>query len=181
MSEMTPPIKKKKRGIKIVLAIFIPVAFIALCIILPLTFGIPETPKATVNVVFDATKYSPKNGKNITEKELIKQLGKPKRIEKWDYKSGNGLTYPMRTLIYKNREYIFNNDNLQRITLYDEFSYSDKNEFLDMFNLKTYANTKINDTNSFYRVYNCGVNDIWLEYGDGKITLTKISYGKIFQ
>lgn len=49
-----------------------------------------------------------------------------------------------------------------------------------MFNLKQYSNTQINDTNSYYRAYYCGVHDLWLEYADGEITMTKITYGKIF-
>ena len=134
----------------------------------------------TVPVVFDALQYEVKDGKNISETELIEQLGEPDRTEDWNYKTASGMAYPIRTLYYGNNEYSFNNDNLQRVTLYDKFSYSSKDDFLPMFNLKKYSNTNINDTGAYYRAYACGVNDLWLEYSDGEITMTKISYGTVF-
>lgn len=134
----------------------------------------------TVPVVFDALQYEVKDGKNISETELIEQLGEPDRTEDWNYKTASGMAYPIRTLYYGNNEYSFNNNNLQRVTLYDKFSYSSKDDFLPMFNLKKYSNTNINDTGAYYRAYACGVNDLWLEYSDGEITMTKISYGTVF-
>lgn len=177
--------KSKKKHIIPLLIIII--GFVSLCVILPLTIGIDdiqgdgsEVANSKPKIVFDALQYEVKDGKNISEKKLIKQLGKPKKIDKWNYTSANGNKYKIRTLIYEDREYSFNNDNLQRITLYDEFKYNDKKDFLSMFNLKANYNTVIKDTNSYYRAYNCGVNDIWIEYEDGLITLTKISYGDVF-
>ena len=134
----------------------------------------------TVPVVFDALQYEVKDGENITEAELINQLGEPDSIEEWNYEVGGGQYYPIRTLYYRANEYSFNDDKLQRITLYDKFSYNSKDDFLPMFNLKQYSNTQINDTNYYYRAYYCGVHDLWLEYGDGEITMTKITYGNIF-
>lgn len=134
----------------------------------------------SVPVVFDALQYEVKDGKNITEAELINQLGKPDSVEEWNLEVAGGWYYPMRTLYYGTNEYIFYDDKLQRITLYDKFSYNSKDDFLPMFNLKPYSNTQINDTNSYYRAYYCGVHDLWLEYGNGEITMTKISYSDIF-
>lgn len=134
----------------------------------------------TVPVVFDALQYEVKDGENITEAELINQLGEPDSIEEWNYEVGGGQYYPIRTLYYGANEYSFNDDKLQRITLYDKFSYNSKDDFLPMFNLKQYSNTQINDTNYYYRAYYCGVHDLWLEYSDGEITMTKITYGNIF-
>ncbi|MBS4880176.1 MAG: hypothetical protein KH138_07735 [Firmicutes bacterium] len=133
-----------------------------------------------VSVVYDALQYEVKDGKNITESELVNQLGEPDRYEDWNYEVGNGKYYPIRTLYYGSNEYSFNDDKLQRITLYDKFSYNSKDDFLPMFNLKQYSNTEINDTNSYYRAYYCGVHDLWLEYGNGEITMAKITYGNIF-
>ena len=134
----------------------------------------------SVSVVFDALQYEVKDGENITEAELINQLGEPDSIEEWNYEVEGGQYYPIRTLYYGANEYSFNDDKLQRITLYDKFSYNSKDDFLPMFNLKQYSNTQINDTNSYYRAYYCGVHDLWLEYSDGEITMTKITYGNIF-
>lgn len=134
----------------------------------------------TTSIVFDALQYKVENGENITEIELIAQLGEPDNIEEWNYEVGDGKYYSIRTLYYGSNEYSFNDDKLQRITLYDKFFYESKDDFLPMFNLKRYLNTEINDTNSYYRAYYCGVHDLWLEYGDGEITMTKITYGNLF-
>ncbi len=134
----------------------------------------------TVPIVFDALQYEVKDGENITESELINQLGEPDSIEEWNFEVGDGKYYPIRTLYYGLNEYSFNDDKLQRITLYDKFSYESKDDFLPMFNLKQYSNTLINDTNVYYRAYYCGIHDLWLEYADGEITMTKITYGSIY-
>lgn len=133
----------------------------------------------TVDVVFDAMQYAPDENGTISEAELIAKIGEPVSIEEWNYEYGY-QTYPIRTLYYDNYEYSFNNDNLQRITIYNEFNFKSKKEFLPMFNLEKYENTEINDTNTAYRAYHCGVHDLWLFYEDGKITLTKISYSPLF-
>ena len=138
-------------------------------------------PKEPVSVVFDALQYEVKEGQNITEDELVEQLGEPDNVEGWDYVTGSGRRYPIRTLYYNDEEYSFNNDGLQRVTLWKEINYSNKNEFLKMFNLSKYKNTEINDTGSYYRAYYCGVHDIWIGYEDGKITMVKISYGDLFE
>ena len=138
-------------------------------------------PKEPVSVVFDALQYEVKEGQNITEDELVEQLGEPDNVEEWDYVTGSGRRYPIRTLYYNDEEYSFNNDGLQRVTLWKEINYSNKNEFLKMFNLSKYKNTEINDTGSYYRAYYCGVHDIWIGYEDGKITMVKISYGDLFE
>lgn len=162
---------------------------VAIIFIGALAFGIsrvvqnPEQYQNTneaVPVVFDALQYEVKDGENITEAELINQLGEPDSIEEWNYEVDDGRYYPIRTLYYGTNEYSFNDDKLQRITLYDKFSYNSKDDFLPMFNLKQYSNTQINDTNFYYRAYYCGVHDLWLEYNDGEITMTKITYGSIF-
>ena len=134
-----------------------------------------------VTVVFDALQYEVKDGHNITEDELIERLGEPESIEEWDYETGSGRRYSIRTLYYEDEEYSFNNDNLQRVTLWGDISYSSKNDFLKMFNLSKYKNTEINDTGSYYRAYYCGVHDIWIGYENGKITMVKISYGDVFE
>lgn len=174
--------KKKSR--------LIPVLFVLLALGVGIGFGVSQiikdpskytNTKETVQVVFDALQYEVKDKKNITEAELIEQLGEPDRTEDWNYKTASGMAYPIRTLYYGYNEYSFNGDNLQRITLYDKFSYSSKDDFLPMFNLKEYLNTVINDTGYYYRAYACGVHDLWLKYSDGEITMTKISYGTVFE
>ena len=54
-----------------------------------------STNKETVPIVFDALQYEVKNGKNISETELIEQLGEPDRTEDWNYKTASGMAYPI--------------------------------------------------------------------------------------
>lgn len=167
--------KNTKRIIPLMLIL----SLIAVCLFPAFAVG-SSTVENDVTVVFDALQYyTENNDKNITEEEIVNQLGEPQKQEDWNYKTPE-KEYPIHTITYENREYSFYEGVLQRITLYDEFTYTNKNDFLGMFNLSKNANTTINDTNSFYRAYNCGVHDLWIQYGDGKITLTKISYGDVF-
>lgn len=170
---------KKKIGL-IVAVIFVGVLVFGISRVIQNPEQYQKEPESSVSVVFDALQYEVKNGENITEEELINQLGEPDSIDEWNYEVGGGQYYPLRTLYYGTSEYIFNDDKLQRITLYDKFTYESKEDFLPMFNLKQYSNTQINDTNFYYRAFYCGVHDLWLEYSDGEITMTKITYGSIF-
>lgn len=170
---------KKKIGL-IVAVIFVGVLVFGISRVIQNPEQCQKEPESSVPVVFDALQYEVKDGENITEEELINQLGEPDSIDEWNYEVGGGQYYPLRTLYYGTSEYTFNDDKLQRITLYDKFTYESKEDFLPMFNLKQYSNTQINDTNFYYRAFYCGVHDLWLEYGDGEITMTKITYGSIF-
>lgn len=156
--------------------------------IIALIFGISQIVKnpekynsasTEASVVFDAMQYEVKDNSNISESELIQKLGEPDNIEEWNYETETH-SYPIRTLHYGNYEYSFNDDNLQRLTIWDEIPYTSKDDFLNMFGLKKYANTMINDTGLYYRAFNCGVNDIWIEYTDSIIKMVKISYGTVF-
>lgn len=135
---------------------------------------------AESKVVFDALQYAVQDEKNISEAELIAKLGEPDSIEEWNYKTSDTAGYPIRTLHYGKTEYSFNNDALHRVTIWDRMPYNKKKDFLSMFNLKKYANTTINDTGFYYRAYNCGVHDLWLEYDDAEISMVKISYSSLF-
>lgn len=170
---------KKKIGL-IVAVIFVGILVFGISRVIQNPEQYQKEPESSVPVVFDALQYEVKDGENITEEELINQLGEPDSIDEWNYEVGGGQYYPLRTLYYGTSEYTFNDDKLQRITLYDKFTYESKEDFLPMFNLKQYSNTQINDTNFYYRAFYCGVHDLWLEYGDGEITMTKITYGSIF-
>ncbi len=156
------------------------IALVVLVVVVAVTQG-DQAPTEPVSVVFDALQDEVKDGHNITEDELIEKLGEPDSVEEWDYETASGTRYPVKTLYYENAEYSFNNDTLQRVTLWDKISYSNKSDFLGMFNLKKYSNTEVNDTGSYYRAYNCGVHDIWIGYEDGEITMVKISYGDMFE
>lgn len=136
---------------------------------------------ANTPIAFNAQIYSfiDDSGNNITESELIEDLGNPDSINAWNFEK-QGTSYPIRTLTYGNTEYNFNNDTLQRITLYDTYTFNDKDEIIPMFNLKKYANTEITDTGTSYRAYNCGIHDLWVQYEGNQITLTQISYGDLF-
>lgn len=60
------------------------------------------------DVVFDALQYEVKDGKNISEEELVAKLGEPDNIEEWNYTTSYGIFYPIRTLYYGKTEYSFN-------------------------------------------------------------------------
>ena len=49
-----------------------------------------------------------------------------------------------------------------------------------MFNLKKTGKTTVNDTGTWYRAYNCGINDLWLNYENNKITTSIITYSTFF-
>lgn len=58
--------------------------------------------------------------------------------------------------------------------------YKYKDQFLTMFNLKKTGKTTVNDTGTWYRAYNCGINDLWLNYENNKITTSIITYSTFF-
>lgn len=134
-----------------------------------------------VNTILDATQFYVDKNTTMSEKQIIEKLGEPDSVEKWNYKQ-SGKTYPIKTLRYGNYEYLLNSDMLQRINLNEEIKYKNKNDILKMFGLQKYKNSVIKDTNSSYRVSNCGVNDFWIQYDDSAKTMNfiKISYGTLF-
>ncbi len=137
----------------------------------------------SIEVVFDATQFL-RDNKTISEAELIKLIGKPDSIEEWNYKTSYQVlvnktpTYPIRQLNYGNYEYLFNNDMLQRINIYEEIPYKNTANILKMFNLKKYANTDIANNNVSYRAKDCGIPDFWVPSMDkDNLNIIKISYG----
>ena len=139
-----------------------------------------------IKVVFDAMQFVVDDERSITESELIAILGEPESVEEWNYKTtelGRDMEYPIRSLFYddNNYEYMFNNDHLQRINIYKETTFADKDDILPMFGLKKYRNTKVKDTGYSYRVSNIDIHDLWL-YGVDENTVegVKISYGDLF-
>ncbi|SHJ84454.1 hypothetical protein SAMN02745136_01074 [Anaerocolumna jejuensis DSM 15929] len=144
----------------------------------------PASSVKPVKVVFDASRFIVNNKRTVTEKELIKILGKPENIDKWNYKA-NDMKYPIRTLSYDKGkyEYSFNNKHLQRISIDNTYNYNDKDDILKMFGLKKYSDTVIKDINTAYRCRNCGVYDFWIYDMDSKTKKfngVKISYSSLF-
>lgn len=144
--------------------------------------NIIQSENTSSTLVFDALQYKMQDGKNISEAELIAQLGEPDRIEEWNDTTSDGKSNPIRTLYYCktenscNTEYLFHNDILHNITICDRIPYRNKKDFLPMFHLKKYADTTIDDTDFSYHAYNCGVPDVWIEYDEEEIGMVKISY-----
>ena len=103
-------------------------------------------------------------------------IGEPDSTEDWTYSNGQSI----HTLFYGNNTYDFVFERLHRITLYDVFPYKYKDQFLTMFNLKKTGKTTVNDTGTWYRAYNCGINDLWLNYENNKITTSIITYSTFF-
>lgn len=202
-----PKQKRKMHGCLITLIVFISaITFVAIVSVIMQIVGTSYRPfmeddvscdniatqtPIPEKIVFDATKFIDENGKTVSEKELIKMLGKPEKIEKWNYVSyqsllGKKVKYPIRSLIYEKNKYVynFNNDCLQRITITDQFSYKNKKDILPMFGLREYANTKITDTNWAYKCSNCGVYQFWIYDMDSESKMINgihISYGNLFE
>lgn len=133
----------------------------------------------SLTTIFNALEYETIDGKRLTEQELIDKLGTPDSTEDWNY-SNRTISYPIRTLTYGLYEYKFNNDELQRITIYEEIPFSDSSEFLGMFNLEETKSTKIFENADTYRASNCGVYELWLTLDEDLIWCTHISYSELF-
>ena len=118
-----------------------------------------------------------------TEQEVISALGEPEDIDVWTHER-SGLKYEIRSLSYDDGTYVyeFNNNYLMRIQIFDTFTFDDKDNILPMFGLKMFANSKKVDTGSAYRVYDCGIHDLWCTFGEseGSIDITYISYTDLF-
>lgn len=132
-------------------------------------------------IIFDAMQYWKDNNTTISENELVELLGEPDSIDEWNYKSFSKV-YPIRQLNYGNYEYLFNNDLLQRINIYEEISYKNVDDILGMFGLKEYSNTEIVNNNVSYRATNCGVHDLWIpSKNEDSFDIVKITYGTIWE
>lgn len=151
----------------------------------------PDSTDKTIDVVFDAQKFmllmqidaTSEGYITVSEKELIKMIGEPDRIEEWNYEVAN-MTYPIRSLFYDGGNYVyeFNNDYLTRIQIFESFHYKDKSDIIEMFGLSRTARTEITDTGKAYRAYNCMINDLWCTFGseENTIEMTYISYSDLF-
>ena len=134
-------------------------------------------------MILDATKFIVQDERrSVTEAEFLEIMGEPDSVEEWNLNNVT-TTYPIKTLVYEDVEYHFNNDYLQRISFNSSvIPYENKEDILAMFGLKKYANSKVTDTNTAYRVYNCGVNDFWCLYDEETKTLSwvAINYSSLF-
>lgn len=148
----------------------------------------PVEEETSVPVVFDALQYrflDSTSGLYLTsnEQEIIAALGEPEDIDVWNYER-NGLLYEIRSLSYNEGKYVyeFNNNYLHRIQIFENFSFDDKDDILPMFGLEMLPKSKAVDTGATYRVYDCGINDLWCTFGseEGIIDMTYISYTDIF-
>lgn len=177
----TPKKKKKGHGCLITILIFILFA-------VGLSVGISQAPKTESTssdrskVVFDAAQFNVTEDGELRpmhESEVIDLLGEAESVEEWNYTTASGLQYPIRSLSYGNGKYIyeFNNDYLLRIQILESFPYKDRNDFMEMFNLKKYSNTWTDDNNVNCHIYNCGVYDLWLmDITDTEIGITYLTY-----
>ena len=79
----------------------IPVLIVVVALAVGIGVGVSQmtnnpgsTNKETVPVVFDALQYEVKDKKNISETELIEQLGEPDRTEDWNYTPASEKPFP---------------------------------------------------------------------------------------
>lgn len=162
---------KKKKGCGCLIAILVLVA-----LGLMVSFSQAVQLNSVEQPAFDALKYVHEDGSGLTEDELVALIGEPDKTEDWTYNNEQ----PIHTLYYGNDTYDFVFERLHRITRYEPVHYESKGQFLALFGLKKTDKTTVKDTGVWYRAYNCGINDLWLEYGDEKITTTIITYSTFF-
>lgn len=167
--------KKSSRGCLGIVLIFIAIIAAAFAISLNLS-------DSEVSVAFDASQFIvEENGaqRSMHEQEVIDLIGQPESVEEWNYTALSGFSYPIRSLSYNGGKYVyeFNNDYLLRVQIIDKFEYSNRRDFLKMFNLSKHANTTIKDDNVNYHAYNCGIYDLWLmDIEDTTIGTTYVTY-----
>lgn len=112
-----------------------------------------------VEPIIDATQFS-----RVASDELIRILGQPEKIEKWNYESINGEVYPAVTYCYNNMlyEFLLIDDAVVRFTCYFDGSNIKINEKKDLFNL-----FNIETGNSIITVANTGTAERYHSVGDG--------------
>ena len=140
---------------------------------------------APIEPVFDAMSFytDAVSKTTVTQDELVSKLGNPEEIEDWNFKDGKGKEFKITTLYYDNYtyEYNFYENYLQRISINKDIPLIDKNKNLKLFNLSQNDNTRLNDTGSALRYYNCGVNDLWIWSINNNVAKgVKISYTTLF-
>ena len=141
------------------------------------------------SIVFDALQYKftdsvSGNFLTSTESELVEILGDPEKIDEWNFRSGTGLEYPIRSLAYESGNYVyeFNNDRLVRIQIFEQFSFENKADIPTMFGLELTGTSESLDTGATYKVTDCGVHELQCTFGRAAntIDITFISYVDIF-
>lgn len=136
--------------------------------------------------IFDSQVFYTENkDSTISPEELVKLMGQPDSINNYNYeslKNGYSEKYPITEYMYGDWSYKFNNGYLQRISFMGStpIKYESKDDFLKMFGCEKNTYTNINDTNSAYRAYNCGVKSLWLGYDEQGIQWIHIDYSDLF-
>ncbi len=171
------------------IGILIFVAFIAICSAMGSNYMSKveqntqtQTTTTVVNTVFNAPAFINRGEQRpFTEQELRNVMGEPDDIEEWNYTTGAGVVYPIRTLYYNGGdEYKFNNDTLRRVTLLKPIQFNSVDDFIEMFGCHKYTNTTINDTGAAYVVHNCGIYELHVYYENGETWRVDISYSDLF-
>ena len=137
--------------------------------------------RENIQVAFDATKYiNYTNGKAslCSPIDVEKAMGEPESKEDWTYKGSKG-NFLLTTYAYDGGKYEFTFYliDLVRITINDNFTFSDKDDIPYMFGLKKYKNTYSKDTGYAIRFSNTGIKDLWVSGIEGNsFDMAKITY-----
>lgn len=137
--------------------------------------------RENIQVAFDATKYIKyTNGKAnfSTPIDVEKAMGDPESKEDWIYKGSKG-DFLLTTYSYDGGKYEFTFYliDLVRITINDNFNFTNKDDIPYMFGLKKYKNTYAKDTGYAIRYSNTGIHDLWISGIEGdSFDTTKITY-----
>ncbi|MBO5143569.1 MAG: hypothetical protein J6C46_11385 [Clostridia bacterium] len=171
-------IKKQSKIFTIFFSIIIVIALIM--------FSKTVTESGPVEPVFDAMSfYTDLDTKTtVTQEELIAKIGEPEKIETWNHTNSKNEKIEITTLYYDNYayEYNFYENHLQRISINKDIELKDEVTNLKLFNLSKNDYTKLNNTGSALRYYNCGVNDLWIwNISDNIAKGTKITYTSLFE
>lgn len=159
------------------------IIFLGIFIILGNAITIMSSP---IEPVFDASSFytDTVSKTTVTQEELILKLGEPEEIENWNFKNSKSEEFKITTLYYDNYayEYSFYDNHLQRISINKDIPLANKNTNLKLFNLSQNDYTRLKDTGSALRYYDCGVNDLWIwSINDNVAKGIKISYTNLFE
>jgi hypothetical protein len=183
ISSIPTHIKKKASARRAIIILSIIGAFIVFVAVIACTAGNNTSINENQTVILDAMSFwkNEERTATISETELIQRLGEPDAVEEWNYKTDGELEYPIKTLIYGDWRYNFNNNMVQWISADGlHIPYDSKDEILAMFNLKKYKNSEITDTGFAYRVQRCGIRSFWVAImTDTELNSIRISYGDI--
>lgn len=169
--------EKKKNGFKIwkvILILFI----IAFVFAFQEIVRNPEKYGGTTQQILDVNSFYKNAVDTISEEGLVNMIGEPERKEEWTYPKLDNTTLDLVTYSYQNNEfdYIFNNNQLVRISINKKIKYSSEKTIFKLFNLTNHDITTIDNKKTYIKIYNSSVPEVWCGISNGNIEWTRITF-----